>query len=447
MLESPKELAGLLGQLEQKSRQNPDDIELLQRLARLSLRNGNEDEAARIFERIIKNDPQNAQIMVELADCLIRRSAYNDAQFYLDRALEIRPGFAAAFITLSRMHEALGVVDKQVSFMMLAANAAPDKPEVRLALAELLKRYGDFNGAVRQYRQVLEIQPDIEPALFSLGTLLMKQGEFSEAMRQFRSIINNNPGAFDAHFNLATCLFRQRKYAMAANHFKMAVRKPELADRAMYLMAQCHFKQGNFDHAIVVMEKLVESDEKNISYHKCLAEIYEAAKEHDLAAEVYRRLSHIAPERAEFMIKFAQITVELADYEKAEKSLEVLFKAHPGHVEGHRILGDIHAMRGSYKSAIEEYRHALMINENYAEVFAALASVYRKLENQPEEHAAMKRAVELGVERPELLLRLGELERILKLPASLDRFKRITELAPDSSCAKEAEYYIRHKAA
>lgn len=447
MLESPKELNGLLVQLEDQSRQTPDDVKLMLRLARLYLRNGSFSEAEQTFERLLKLDNNNAQVMVELAHCLIRKGAHEDAHYYLERSLEIKPGMFSAFIAIAKIHEMAGNVEKHVAFMMLAANAAPEKYEVRLGLADLLRRYGDINGSISQYMQILEQNPDLEAVLFPLATILMKQNQLPAAIEYLRRIVQNNPGAFDAHFNLGSCLLRLKKSTMAISHFKMAMRKPELQQRSLYLMAQCHLRRKDFDQAIVTLEKLVEANEDNIVYRRCLAETYEAAGEYDLAREVYRQLSQRAPERPEFMTQLALLMIRLKDLVRAEKTLKELFGNHPGHVEGHRILGDLYVARGSYKEAIEEYRRTLMVNENHAEAFVGLAGVYRHLANDPEEHQALQRVVELGKEKPEYLLRLGQLERQLQIPTSLDRFRRVSEVAPDSNCAKEAEYYLRYKAA
>jgi tetratricopeptide (TPR) repeat protein len=212
-------------------------------------------------------------------------------------------------------------------------------------------------------------------------------------------------------------------------------------------MAQCYLQQQDYDQAIVTLEKLTALDERNTGYQKCLAEAYEMAGEHDLARDVYRLLTQIAPEKTEFMTRLALVQIRLKEDDRAQKTLETLFRVNPGHVEGHRILGDLYAGRGQYKEAIEEYRRTLMINENCVDCYAGLALVYRRLENHAEEQAALKKTVELGRETAENLLRLGQLERKLKLPTSIDRFRRVTEVAPETSCAREAEYYLRHKAA
>ncbi|MDN5279975.1 MAG: hypothetical protein PWR01_3940 [Clostridiales bacterium] len=447
MLEAPRNMLGLLVQLEDKARENPDDIQLMLRLARLYLKNGAGDDSVRIYQQILKTEPENASALVELANCHIRQRQFEEASFLLERAQEIKPGLYSIFLTFAKLHEAQGNVENQVSFMMRAANAAPEKTEIRLALAEMLKRYGDFSGATGQYRILLEQKPDLEAALFALGTMMMKRNELNEAMKCFRKILDKNPGAFDAHFNLANCLFRQRKFKMAINHFRIAGRKQNLVERSLYLSAQSFFQLKDFDRAIVAMEKLVLLDENNISYQKSLAEIYFAAGELDLSRDVYRQLAKIAPERPEFQIKFAEMLVLLEDYSRAEKALDTLFRIHPGHLDGHRILGEIYQRKGLYKAAVEEFKRTLMLNENHTQAYLGMAKVYAETGELQKEHDCLQRAVELGVENPELLLKLGQIENRLKLPASLDRFRRVTELAPDSDCALEAEYYLKHQAA
>lgn len=447
MLESPRELSGLFDQLRQQSSQNPDDLDLLQRLARLYLKNGNLKDAQNVYDRLLKADRENAQTRVEIAHCFIRQKLYDDAWFHLEKALALKPGLFSAFVALARICEIKGETARQVEYLMLAANAVPEKFEVRLSLAELLRRHGDFSGAVTQYKIILERFPELEAAMFALATLHIRQNNLVEAVELLRRIVANNPGAFDAHFNLGNCLLKQRKYAMGISHFKIARRKADLNSRSLFLMSQCYINLADFDQAIVSLEKLVEMDESNLVWHKTLATTYEMAGEHDLCAEAWQRATVLHPQDSECMISLAGILVKIRDFERAEKVLETLFRIHPGHADGHRILAGLYAGSGRYKEAVEEYRRVLLVNEDSAESLLGLAEVYRKLGDNAGEQENLRRAVDLGRESPEILLRLGQLERIMKMPTSLDRFRKVSELAPLSNCAKEAEYYLRHKAA
>jgi tetratricopeptide (TPR) repeat protein len=175
--------------------------------------------------------------------------------------------------------------------------------------------------------------------------------------------------------------------------------------------------------------------------------LYEQTKEYDLARDCYRRLAANFPERPEFMVKHAMMLIKLKDFSAAEKSLDTLFRFHPGHIDGHRILGEMYCSTGRFKLAIEEFKRTLLINEDFIPGILGLAAVYKETENHEQEYETLKIAVEKGRETAEIIFRLGEIERKLKMPASMDRFKRVRELAPETSYAQEAEYYIRHQAA
>lgn len=447
MLESPRDLSGLFDQLKQQSIQNPDDLELLQRLARLYLKNGNFKEAQSVYERLLKADRENAQIRVEVAHCFIRQKMFDDAWFHLEKALALKPGLFSAFVALARICEIKGEVARQVEYLMLAANSVPEKFEVRLSLAELLRRHGDFSGAAAQYRIILERFPDLEAALFALATLQIRQNNLTEAVGLLLRIIGNNPGAFDAHFNLGSCFYRQKKYSKAISHLRIARRKADLNIRSLFMMAQCYLKLEQYDNAIVNMEKLIEIDENNLLWHKTLAETYEIAGETDLCVEAWQRAVGIDPENPDSLINLASALVKLKDYSRAEKILESLFRVFPGHADGHRVLAGLFVGSERYKEAIEEYRRVLMINEDSIDAYLGLAGVFNKLKDAQAEHENLKHAVDLGHESPETLLRLGQLERALRLPESFDRFRKVAEIAPLSNFAREAEYYIRHKAA
>ena len=447
MLNAPQVLTGVLGTLKQQSLQTPGDLKLLLRLARLHIKSGNYSEAEKVFSKILKSSTDNAEILVEYAACLIKSSKFEEAEFQLERALALKSGMVQAFMTYARLYEQKGDRAKQISFMMLAANASPDNAEIRLTLAEQLRRYGDFNGAIEQYQHILSNNPVQETANFSMGSILMKQDKLQEAVQYFIKVLDNNPSALDAHFNLASCFFRQNKFAAAIGHFRVSLRDANLQNRSLYLLSQCYFKRNDFDQAIVSMERLIELDSTNVCYRKCLGEFYEAVGEFDMACEVYSELTALAPTKPEFWLKLAHSQIKIKRVDKAEKTLKRVFRVHPGHIEAHRVLAELYSAKRQYKEAIEEFQRILMLNEKDGAAYISLAEIYNQLNRDNEEMEALSKAVENGKESLNVLLRLGELERKYKLPTSLDHFKRIQELAPETDYAKEAEYYIRHLAA
>lgn len=446
MLESPKGLQELLQEFEEKSNANPNDLSLMLRLGRLYTRNGAYEDAVRVFQRIIAIDPTIHSTNVELGICLIQLKQYSEARHYLDKAHELQPASSNVYLAYAKLFEALGNPEQQAGFLLKAADLASGKPEIRMYLADLLKRNGDVARAEKQYQMVLEHHPDHENAHFALAGLFIRQNSLNEAMEHLRSILFRNPSAHDAHFNLAQCLFRQGKYALAAPSFIDALRGLKEHGQARFLLAQCYFHLGEWDRSLVIMEKLAETNGDDVPLQVALGELYLKTNEWDSARDVFSRLWKAYPARSEFALHLAKVLSSLKRYSEAVDILTNLFVSHPGHLEGHRILGDIHLARGAPKAAFEEYKRTLMVNEQFLPGFLGMAEAARVTCDAKQEYAALQKASALASTDLKVLLRLGELEAEMNLPTSLDRFRKILELSPKSVQAKEAEYYIRHKA-
>ena len=445
-LDAPKGLSKLLSEFEEKSASNPSDAALVLKLGRLYIKNGSFDEAIRVYQRLLINDQGNITALLEMGLCYARLQQYAEARFNLEKALDLQPNSSSVFLAFSKLHEMMGNTEQQGAFLLRAAKAAPGRPEIRLQLAELMRRHGDLASAAKQYEAVLVINPDNETARFSLGTIFMRQNQLNEAMGHFRHIIARNPSAHDAHLNLAQCLYRQEKYGFAIPVFQAALRGYREHPQAQFLLSQCFFHLGDWDRALVIMEKLVEKFPDDVQVLMALGELYLKTNELDCARDVFFRLRKKFPERSEFAVKLAKILLGLKRYQESTNILQELFVSHPGHIDGHRLLGDLHLERKQYKDALDEYKKTLLINESYLPGYLGVAKVCAQLGDKRQEYAALQKAAAVQPRDLDILLRLGQLERDLGLPASFERFKAILAIAPQSTQGKEADYYLRYPA-
>jgi len=444
MLEPPKGLQELIEKFEEQSRNNSQDIALLLKLGRLFVKNGSFDDAIRIFRKILAIDEKHLQGILELSLCFAKIRQFDEAIFHLERAQEIYPKNSSVLLAFAKLYEMMGNWEQQAAFLMRAANIGQGKPEIRLYLADLMRKLGDLNGAAQQYEIVLKDSPDLEIAHFNLGTILMKQNRLNEAISHFRAVTGKNPSAHDAHLNLAICLYRQEKFGLAVPSFVAGLKGIKNNPSAHFMLAQCYYHIGDWDRGLVIMEKLAETHRDNIEIQSALGEFYLKTGELRSAKEVFSRLRKKFPERSEFSLKTVDILIALELFDEAVGILEELFITHPGHIEGHRILGEIYFRKGENKAALEEFKRTLLINDSYFPGYLGIAKVSKSMGDKHQEYSALKKAYEINNSDVAVILRLGELERLLDMPVSLERFKKVLELAPESVQAKEAQYYLRH---
>jgi Flp pilus assembly protein TadD len=112
----------------------------------------------------------------------------------------------------------------------------------------LLEQQRELEPAATQYREALQLAPDLVTARNRLGITLNKLGRHGEASAQFRAAVEHNPSAAYLQNNLGFSLYLEGKHAEA---------EPPLA-RAVEL--QPTFRRAQMNHGLV-LAKLERYDE------------------------------------------------------------------------------------------------------------------------------------------------------------------------------------------
>lgn len=132
-------------------------------------RQGEYPKAAKIYQKILKQDPTNLLALNLMAE---------------------------ASLMLGKTSQALQLANR-------ALKQKPDMPSTCLLRANALARMGQNKAAIEGYNTVLALQPENAPAMLSLGVALRAAGENSEAIVTFEKLIELKPDFAHAHFNLA----------------------------------------------------------------------------------------------------------------------------------------------------------------------------------------------------------------------------------------------------
>jgi Flp pilus assembly protein TadD len=112
-----------------------------------------------------------------------------------------------------------------------AAMKTPDDPWVHYELGNVSRDAGDRDGAVREYRAALALDPRHAAAHNNLGVLLAGAGAWDEALAQYEQALAVEPDFADALFNLGNALRALGRLADAIGRYRAAVRlEPDMAE-------------------------------------------------------------------------------------------------------------------------------------------------------------------------------------------------------------------------
>jgi tetratricopeptide (TPR) repeat protein len=115
------------------------------------------DAAVEEFKRELQISPTNVPAMLQIAFEYIKRSDFEHARPYAQKAVDTAPTLFATHNALGRVLLELGKVDEAIKELEIGTQMAPDSPEMRFALAHAYARAGRKEDAARERSAFLRL--------------------------------------------------------------------------------------------------------------------------------------------------------------------------------------------------------------------------------------------------------------------------------------------------
>jgi protein O-mannosyl-transferase len=169
-----------------------------------------------------------------LAQFLLQSGRFDEAIAECQRALEIKPDFAAAHNNLgaalvnqrgdngARLQN--GAIDEAIAHYRSALQINPDFAQAHSNLGTALLLKGQVDDAIAHYQKALEIDPNYAEARYSLGNAFLAAGRYNGSIANYEAALRIRPDYFEAHYNLGRVLATIGKTDEALKEFNEALR-------------------------------------------------------------------------------------------------------------------------------------------------------------------------------------------------------------------------------
>ncbi|MSP40855.1 MAG: tetratricopeptide repeat protein [Deltaproteobacteria bacterium] len=184
--------------------------------ARKELAQGKAGEAKAVFEELLKQYPNEADLQLFLGISLLRLRDPERAVAAIKKALAIDANHVEAHTLLGYVElEVRGDVNAALREYRRVIELKPDRAEAYANLAAAQKRQGDLEPAVASLNKALELKPAFALALTTRGGIFAEQYKWTEARRDFDQALKLNPGDDGALYGLSQALREAKDYAGA----------------------------------------------------------------------------------------------------------------------------------------------------------------------------------------------------------------------------------------
>jgi tetratricopeptide (TPR) repeat protein len=214
---------------------------------------------------------------------------------YFRQALNIDPGFSAAYAGICQAYAAHYQVYQETNVIGLAESACsnalranPNLDIVYTSLGRLYRVKGDDLAAGSAYRQALEINPKNVLAMHGLASIFERNQQFDKAERMLRLAIDIQPGDWRNLDSLGGLYFDSGRYEEAAHAYRQVVYLDPNNWRDLGNLGSALMMLGDFSGALDALRRSVKINEEAM-YLSNMGIVYYYLGEYDRAVEVHRR--------------------------------------------------------------------------------------------------------------------------------------------------------------
>ncbi len=235
--------------LEEGLEKSPEDIRMLEALARSYTLERNGRAALDRVRRHAERHPGSAVVQKTLGDWLLRAGDKPGAHTAYRAAVSADPTNAPAVLALAALEAGEGNLDAARKRLAGLAGAKRRNAAALFELGNLDERAGDRATAMLHYRRVLEVEPGHPGALNNLAWLLAEfAGSLDEALKYAEAAGEADPDDPAIQDTLGWVYYRKGLYANAVRYLERAAARGNRA-AVQYRLGMAYAKVGDIARA------------------------------------------------------------------------------------------------------------------------------------------------------------------------------------------------------
>jgi serine/threonine-protein kinase len=368
------------------------------------------DGAAQAFQAAVRLDPKVAHYHENLGNALKGKGDFTAALRAYRKALELDPGLGTAWSALGGMLERTGESDKALEAHRKAIQLSPDDASVHGDFGKFLfNRLEDYDGATREFRTAIRLDPTVALSYANLGNALKARGETTAALQAHRKAVEVDPGSAFAWTCLGRALLGKGDLEKALDACRRAVQlAPDDASVHFNLGAVLCDGVHDYPGAIRAFRKAVALDPSHWQAWACLGPVLGRTGDVRGAVGACRKAVELAPNSPYANSQLGLVLYNSArDYDGAAAAFRAAIRRQPNVALNHYYLGNALRGGGSVTAAVKAYRRAVELDPRHARAWLRLGGVLGRTGDVRAAVTACRKAVELAPDSTSAHYQLG----------------------------------------
>lgn len=420
-------------------------------------------------ERLVAEDPNNAEKLSQLANLYIKDGSFKKAIKILEKCSKMPNGNNAKYLMgiIYLLEGGLGyafkslqtVTDEDGDFCFQKIdksnlppsdlinkslenfeNSAKELPEKYMAIGFIFHALGNYDEALRNYSKCIELDPECELINYFIGVTYFELENYPEAGVYFQKELKQRPKSHNTTYLLGITYLKLGNSQQASACFNRAIKlKPDYV-KAYIGMSSAYRLSGNYKQAEKWTMQPIKAKKGTADVYFELGEIYLGTQNYDLAEENYRKAIAKDPMLSDGYINLSKVLIAKEKNEEAFKLLTRAEKYHPQNIKLMIQKAIAVSNQKKYKEALKIIEEIEKIDQKGQELAYIKGKCLLYLENAQNAINVIKKAIEANPNDLELRKLYGiAMLKLDKFSPAENEFKNIIKIKADDPYAN---YYL-----
>lgn len=305
---------------------------------------GRKKEAEKVYENILKNDPDDPFALLYFARINNDKGKAQEALEYGNRLIKLKKNQGKAYLEYGRSLMLLSKNEEALSAFNEASRYMPDDPQPDIYLGDLnfnLKRY---SKASAHYLKVIDMDPDNVDAYLKaakstemagdsrnayellkkiapkytnhgvlqreLGVLGLINGDTAKAKIHLEASVRSGTADDRVLMGLGWVFIREKDYEKAFSHFTKVSNKKEYASQCNLGLSIVYIKRGQISSALECIKKVSPEDINTPGVSRMLADALLSKGDKENALKFYRKETAVTKDDTSLQSQIASLSYE-----------------------------------------------------------------------------------------------------------------------------------------
>ena len=341
-------------------KQNPENVEASLYLGAIYAETQKYDKAVKHFEALLKNvdEDQKPTIHYYLARVYLENKIKNSprlVEFHLKKALELKPSFTDALLTLGSFYSSQNQEAKAVK--LYEEYQKKQGPSVKLAevLAQMFLEKEKYDEAYEQL-EILEAQgEDPLSTKLKMALILVEKKMYEPAATKLKEVLKEAPDSDRARFYLGA-IYEQTKLndKAVAEYQRVPSESNYFADsvvHAVYLLKS----DKNYDAAEKIAKFALDKKADEPTFYSLYASLLNDNKKAAQAVSVLENAHKKFPQNTQVMFFLGTIYDSMGDKGKVVSTMKDVLEKEPMHVQALNYIAYTFAEEGKNLQEAEDF--------------------------------------------------------------------------------------------